>query len=279
MIAKHLFLPLFLILLGTGGARGAADTTGSTGTSSAVVDLAAATAAFHEGNAAYERGDFADAVAAYERAEAAGARDARLYYNHANALFRTNQLGLSILHFEKARKLAPTDPDILHNLEFARTRVVDKVPEPPANFLTRLLWDVHSAYPLRAGVWIAGGLFAAGFMALTLGLFLPTLARIVVLTLATAGFAALLAFSPSLIYKLRQHGTAVRAVVVQPVTTLHSGPGESYELLFRAHEGTVFTIVSPDEDELDDAKGEAWIAVKLPDGRGGYVKAATVGKV
>lgn len=234
------------------------------------VDLDAATASFRTGNAAYEQGDFAAAEKAYGLAEEAGAADARLFYNRANALFRLNKLGLSILYYEKARKLAPTDADILHNLEFARARVSDKIPEPPANMLTRTLWGVHASYSPRGGIWIGFTLFAAGFLLLAGALFLPPLGRAASLLAATAAFAALLLFSPSLVYKLRQHGTAVRAVVIQPVADLHSGPGESYELLFRAHEGTVFAIVSRQGD---------WLAVKLPDGRGGFVKASRVGKV
>ena len=261
MTKTRLILPLLALLLAA---------------TAPAADLDAATSAFREGNAAYEREDFPAAVAAYERAEAAGAHDARLYYNHANALFRANRLGASILYYEKARKLAPTDSDILHNLDFARARVADKVPEPSANFVTRLLWNLHASYPVRAGVWIAGGLFAFTFLALTLGLYLATFGRIAAFSAAAVSFALLLAFSPSLVYKLRQHGTAVRAVVLQPVTDLHSGPGTSYELLFRAHEGAVFTIVTPEEK---DAEGNGWIAVKLPDGRGGYVRTSAVGEV
>jgi tetratricopeptide (TPR) repeat protein len=235
-----------------------------------IVDLEAATAAFRNGNAAYERGDFATAENAYAEAESRGASDARLYYNRANALFRLNRLGPAVLYYEKARKLAPTDADILHNLNFARARVADKIPEPAANLLTQTLWGLHTAYSARAGVWIAFGLFAAGFFALAAGLFLSTAGRFATAVLAAIAFAVLLLFSPSLLYKLRQQDTAVRAVVVQPVADLHSGPGESYELLFRAHEGTVFTIVS--------REGE-WLAVKLTDGLGGYVRAAKVGEV
>jgi tetratricopeptide (TPR) repeat protein len=233
-------------------------------------DLTGATAAFREGNAAYERADYLEAASHYAKAEAAGARDARLYYNHANALFRADQLGPSILYYEKARKLAPTDPDIQHNLNFARARVADKIPEAPANALTRLLWSAHAAYSPRAGVWIALGLFAGCFGALIAALFLPTVGRITALVVAAGALTVLLAFSPSLVYKLRQHGTSVRAVVLTPTVDLYSGPGDSYELLFRAHEGTVFTIVS--------REGE-WFAVKLPDGRGGFVKAKAVGEV
>jgi tetratricopeptide (TPR) repeat protein len=234
------------------------------------VDLNAATAAYREGNAAYERGDFSAANEAYARAEANGGYDARLFYNHANSLFRSEKLGLSILYFEKARKLAPTDADILHNLEFARARVADKIPEPPANVLTRIVWGLHASYSPGGGVWVAWGLFAAGFAAFTASLFLPMMARVFLLAAGTTSFVVLLAFAPSLVYKVRQHGTPVRAVVLTPVTELHSGPGTNYELLFRAHEGTVFTIVSHE--------GE-WIAVKLPDGRGGFVKASAVGEV
>jgi tetratricopeptide (TPR) repeat protein len=233
-------------------------------------DLDAATAAFRAGNSAYERGDFAGAAESYARAEAEGAADARLYYNHANALFRQNRLGASVLYYEKARKLAPTDADVLHNLEFARARVADKIPEAPANFLTRVLWGAHASYSPRAGIWIAFALFAAGFLSLAAGLSLPPLARVTTVVAAVGLFAALLLFSPSLAYKLRQQSSAVRAVVLQPVAELHSGPGDSYELLFRAHEGTVFTIVS--------REGE-WLAVKLPDGRGGYVRKNKVGEV
>jgi tetratricopeptide (TPR) repeat protein len=246
---------ILLLLLSTGAAH---------------ADLDAATALFRVGNAAYERGDFASADEAYGRAEAAGAADARLYYNRANALFRQNNLGPAVLYFEKARKLAPTDADIEHNLNFARARVADKIPEPPANLLTELMWIAHASYSPRGGIWIAFALFAAGFLSLTIGLFLPALGRAVSVLAAVAAFTSLLLLSPSLIYKLRQHGTTVRAVVLQPVVDLHSGPGESYELLFRVHEGTTFTIVS--------RQGE-WLAVKLPDGRGGYVRKDRVGEV
>lgn len=233
-------------------------------------DLAAATAEFQSGNAAYERGDFAAAESAYARAEAQGARDARLYYNRANALYRLGRLGPSVLYYEKARKLAPTDADILHNLNFARARAADKIPEPPANLLTQALWSLHTAYSPRGGIWIAFGLFAAGFLVFALGLFLPPLGRAFTVASGAVLFIMLLVFTPSLLYKLRQQGTAVRAVVLQPVAELYSGPGDGYELLFRAHEGTVFTIVS--------REGE-WLAVKLPDGRGGYVRASRIGEV
>lgn len=233
-------------------------------------DLPAATGAFREGNAAYERGDFAAATEAYRRAAEMGAADARLHYNHGNALFRMGRLGPAILEYERARKLAPTDDDVLHNLRFARSRVVDRVPEPPANFLTRTAWKLHAAWSAGTGVWTAWFLFTAGFAALSLALFAAPVARAVWVTIGSLSFAALLLFSPSLVYKIHQHGTVTRAVVLEPEARLYSGPGDDYELLFRVHEGVTFTIVE---------RHDEWLSVKLPDGRGGFIRTSKIGEV
>jgi N-acetylmuramoyl-L-alanine amidase len=69
---------------------------------------------------------------------------------------------------------------------------------------------------------------------------------------------------------LFRHETTARAVVLAPSVDLRSGPGDGYELLFQAHEGTTFTLV--------DRHGE-WFSVKLPDGRGGYVRKTAIGEV
>jgi tetratricopeptide (TPR) repeat protein len=233
-------------------------------------DLPGATAAFRAGNTAYEQGRYDEAAAAYHKAVEAGATDARLYYNQGNALFRLNRLGEAILAYERARKLAPADADIDFNLRFARSRIVDKVSQPPANALTRALWKLHAGYSLRSGVWAAFALYALAFAALAFGLFLSPVGRIAATAISLVAFCGLLVFSPSLWVRIRQQETTGRAVVLEPVAELYSGPGEKHELLFRAHEGTVFDIV--------ERRGE-WLSVKLPDGKGGFIRAAKTGEV
>ncbi len=233
-------------------------------------DLDAATASFREGNAAYERGEFEAAAEAYRRAAELGAADARLHYNHGNALFRLGKLGSAILEYERARKLAPSDADVLHNLRFARSRVTDRVPEPQGNALTRALWALHSSYSLRTGIWAAWAFFAAGFAAFAVALFASGTLRAAWVTAGMISFAALLFVSPSLVYKVNRFETVSLAVVLEPEARLYSGPGEQYELLFRVHEGTSFTIES--------RHGE-WLSVKLPDGRGGFIRHDKIGEV
>jgi hypothetical protein len=83
-------------------------------------------------------------------------------------------------------------------------------------------------------------------------------------------FALLLFFSPSLVYKVNRFETVSLAVVLEAEARLYSGPGEQYELLFRVHEGTTFTI---------EGRHDEWLSVKLPDGRGGFVRASKLGEV
>ena len=232
-------------------------------------DLSAATELFKQGNAAYEKGSFEEAAAAYQKAEDLGVANARLYYNHGNALFRLNQLGPAILSYERARKLAPLDEDIAANLRFAQARVVDKIPEPERNVLTKILWGLHSAYSLHTGVWIAFGLFALAFAGVCATLLLAT-SRWLFITLSTISVLALLAFSPSLFYKIHQQESEQYGIVLSQSVEMYSGPGENYQVLAKVHEGTRFEIV--------ELHGE-WLSVKLANGKGGYVKADRLGKV
>ena len=236
----------------------------------AAKDLSTATRAFASANAAYEQGNYAEAATAYDEAVAAGASDPRLFYNQGNALFRLNRLGEGILAYERAHKLAPSDADIDFNLRFARARIIDKPAELPVNALTRALWELHAGYSLRSGVWTAFALFAFVFAALAAALFLSAAARIVSLAAATLALCGLLAFTPSLWLRIHRQETVGRAVVLEPTAEIYSGPGEKHELLFRTHEGTTFDVV--------EKRGE-WLSVKLPDGRGGFVRARKTGEV
>ena len=40
-----------------------------------------------------------------------------LYFNLGNAYYKTNSIGLAILNYERAKKLAPDDEDISANLK------------------------------------------------------------------------------------------------------------------------------------------------------------------
>jgi tetratricopeptide (TPR) repeat protein len=233
-------------------------------------DLASATDWFRKGNAAYEKGGFEEAAGDYQKAEDLGVADSRLYFNHGNALFRLNQLGPAILYYERARKLSPLDEDINFNLRYAQSRVVDKIPDPEPNLLTKVLWQLHAGYSLRAGLWAAFALFALVLAGISAAVFFSSFLRGLSIVMATCSLLALLAFSPSLLYKIHQQETGQYGIVLQPTIEMFSGPGETYQVLAKIHEGTRFVIV--------EQRGE-WLSVKLANGKGGFVRANQLGKV
>lgn len=236
----------------------------------AAFDAAAATEAFRAGNDAYVAGDFAAAEKAYARAIEAGAQDARLFYNRGNALVRMGRIGEAIRMYERARLLAPGDEDLRHNLEFARARTVDKLPEPPEDPVTRAFARVQAAYAPATGTWVAFALYATGFLLLSAALFVRGILRTGLRITAAAAFLALLVFAPALAWKIRTLESPNRAVVLERVTDVHSGPGEEYETLFRVHEGTAFDVRS---------RQDGWLEIRLPDGRGGFVRAESAGEI
>lgn len=78
--------------------------------------------AFATANQLYVDGRFADAAAAYEAMLQTGNISEAILFNRGNALFREGKTGLAIASYREAQLLAPRDPDLRANLQFARTR-------------------------------------------------------------------------------------------------------------------------------------------------------------
>ncbi len=225
---------------------------------------------FRAGNAAYGQGDFREASEIYRKAVQRGPVDSRLYYNYANSLFRLNQLGPAILYWEKALHLVPEDEDIRFNLEFANSRIRDRQPSPPPDRLTLWLWWTHSLFSPRQGFWI-GLIFFTGLFGLSvLPSYLPSFRKWpVYLSMGLLALGCLLV-TPSFVYKIYQQEKLEYGIVLVPSLDLRSGPGATFPVLAKIHEGTKFEVL--------DIKGD-WASVKLPNGKGGFVKRSQLGLI
>lgn len=96
---------------------------------------------FQEANQAYTSGNFSLAVEKYEAILKENAFSKELYYNLGNSYFRLNYIGKAIVNFERALRLAPSDRDIEHNLDFARGRITEDI-EPISQFFLLRWWNV-----------------------------------------------------------------------------------------------------------------------------------------
>ena len=78
-------------------------------------------------NDRYERGEYTEAAQQYEALIDMGYSDAALYFNLGNTYLESEDLGRAILSYLRALVLSPRDPDILNNLDLARSQTVDQI--------------------------------------------------------------------------------------------------------------------------------------------------------
>ena len=225
---------------------------------------------FLEGNAHYEDGRYAAAAVAYRSLLRYQIRDPVLEYNLATAEFRLGKLGRAILHYERARRLDPTDRDIGANLEFARSFRHDQVePEQQAAIVrwTRALQNRlgpdRQAWAAMAVVWLIAALQAWCFSrprgwSATHGWLLGAL--LLVLAVSSASWYATLH---------RLEGRR-RAIVLEQVVEVLAGPGYNNPALFTGHEGLGLWI----RGERDE-----WLQVSVPNGLHGWIARDAVGEV
>jgi tetratricopeptide (TPR) repeat protein len=88
--------------------------------------IANSTAAFIEGIKDYKAGHFKQAAELFEVVAKTPVKNPYLFYNIANAYLKANDIGQAILWYERAKLLAPNDPDLNFNLAYANTLVKDK---------------------------------------------------------------------------------------------------------------------------------------------------------
>lgn len=221
---------------------------------------------FASGNQLYQQGDFVGALAAYKAVQDGGFESAALHYNLGNAYFKTGDLGRSILEWERARALDPSDPDVLANLSLARSLTADAIEPLPRFWLfSALSWWVEL---LSRGLLIA--VVAAAWVAAAAGLVVRVLsrrdgARRVGTWAALVGGVVVLVFGTNLFVRELGIGRAERGVILVDEVPVRSAPADEDDLtLFEIHEGTLVRV---------DQRAGTWVEVVLEDGKVGWVSA------
>ena len=99
------------------------------------------TAALIDGIKQYKAGHFKQAALEFESVEKYPIKNPYLYYNIANAYLKADDIGHAILWYERAKIMAPNDPDLNFNLNYANSLVKDKR-EDTLNMMDVLFfWD------------------------------------------------------------------------------------------------------------------------------------------
>lgn len=218
-----------------------------------------------QGNQYYLDAEYELAAGVYQSIIDSGYSSAVLYYNLGNAYYKSHNITMALVNYERAHILDPADSEILNNLEVAREFVVDRIEVLPEFFLRRA-W-ISFVKTFDADTW---AIMSAGMFFLALGSFLayffsrrPALRRLAFWTAAVIMFASMftLWFSTQQDKHTTRHN---QAIILTPSVSIKSSPDENSSTdLFLLHEGTKVTV----SDELGD-----WREVVLSDGNRGWLK-------
>ena len=221
--------------------------------------------AFSIANESYRNGDFAKAYDQYKILVDSGRwQSPELYFNLGNAAFKLNKKAEAILNYERAKRLAPSDEDIIYNLELVNSQLQDKIDIIPDFFAVRFLHSVRDVFSERNWACITITCFIAILLFIWLYLFgnkfyIKKTASILSICAAVLFVVAFAAGMGRKYYMKDDTG----AIIGVESLTVRSAPDVNSTHLFILHEGTRVSI----KDEVGE-----WREIRMNDGAKGWVQ-------
>lgn len=232
--------------------------------------LSAKAVTIEEANLAYKNGEFANAATLYEQLLETGSAP-ELHYNLGNAYFKQNEIGKSILNYERALRLRSFYEDAKYNLSIARERIVDNVEDTQNSFL--IVWTNSLINLLNSNVWAYISITCLVLAAVCFLLFAFSqrlTARKIAFHLTWIAFVVCITTGVFSGISYHRYTERAAAIVMQGVATVKSAPDRSGTDLFILHEGTKVMI----KDKLGD-----WNEIILPNGGRGWIESAMVERI
>jgi hypothetical protein len=174
-----------------------------------------------------------------------------------------NDLGRAILNYRRALRYIPNDPNLQQNLNYARSRRLDKIEVKARTRILRTLLFWHYDFSMRT----RAVLFTASFVLLWIMLAFRLFFRRASLTwiAAALGGVALLMATSVLAQDISTHREKPGVVVADEVTA-RKGDSSAYEPSFKEplHAGAEFVLLQRRGD---------WLYIELMDGRRCWIPA------
>jgi tetratricopeptide (TPR) repeat protein len=216
-------------------------------------------------NQLYAASNFTESIAAYEDILKTGVESEALYFNLGNAYYKTGQLPLAILNYERALLLDPNDKDIQYNLELANSQIADRINAVGEFFLSTWVKKFVSLGDSNTWAWMGVLLLAMALIALGLFMYANTtlVKRMGFLTGIILILLSITTLSFSYTQKNRQLNRS-EGIVFAPTLNVKSSPDTSGTDLFVIHEGTKVKVLE---------KLGSWLKIVIKDGSEGWIPA------
>ncbi len=223
---------------------------------------------FVEANKLYQQENYVESLTLYEQIEAGNLASDDLYFNMANAYYKTNKVAPSVYYYEKALLLNPNHADAAYNLTFARRMGIDNIEALPKSIGQKFTDSIILKLSYNAWAYVAvicSFLFALLFL---LYHFAYSSGRKRVYFITSILSAILIIVTVLFAYSNYEHVRNYKtAIVFAEVSDVKSAPSSSGEIDFELHEGTKVQLL----ESLDD-----WRKIKIADGKIGWIAAADI---
>ena len=229
------------------------------------------TTLFDSANKAYNEGKYQEAITQYKTILDSGKYSTAVYYNLANAYYKTNVIGPSIYYFEKALQLSPNDEDILNNLAFARNMTIDAIEPLPQTQVSKLVGSITGKFSYNQWAWIAVILAFICVISFLLYQFAyQTFKKRIYFLLSFLAFIFMLAV---VVIAYQQYDVAQKdkpAIVFATESTVKAEPNLRSDAVFTLHEGIKVQVL----DTVAD-----WKKIRLIDGKTGWIVAEDINEL
>jgi len=223
---------------------------------------------FKKANEAYVRKDYSTAIRLYDNLIEQGIKSADLYYNVGNAYYKNGEVSKSILWYERALRLDPSNEDIKHNILYVNQKIIDDMDVMPEFIITTWIRNIYGMLSSKgwAIVSVIVCFMLFGVIALML---LSSLSKRRIYLFFTA-IVFFMFFGISIAFAFIQYKQSIRtdeAIITQLSVVVKSMPDKSGTDLFTVHEGLKVKI----EDKVG-----SWMEVVFPNGNKGWIQRNSV---
>ena len=219
----------------------------------------------------YKKGNYQQAIKDYEGLLKNGV-SSELYYNLGNAYYRTDNITKAVLNYERALMLDPGNSDIRFNLQFARSKTIDKI--VPADEMFFITWYKAVVNYTSVDRWASIAVFSicSVLVLLLIYLFGPN-ATVRKIGFFGAGLFVVLFLLTNLFAWQQKHQFDNRtgAIVISSSIGVKKTPARSASEDFILHEGTRVEIV--------DKTMAQWREIRLGDGREGWIPVSSIEEI
>ena len=219
----------------------------------------------------YQKGNYQQAIRDYEEILKNG-ESAEIYFNLGNAYYRTDNITKAVLNYERARLLSPGDDDINFNLQFARSKTIDKItPQSEMFFVT---WYKSLVNFTSVDNWAKTGILCI-VMALLLVLLYLFGSQLMLRKIGFfGGLAFFVIFLLSNLFAFQQKqalDNRTGAIIMAPSVNIKKTPAKNSADQFVLHEGTRVDII--DKGMTD------WRCIRVGDGREGWIETKAIEEI